>query len=113
MITRDIFIKSGEKLTKFELDEIYFFTKKDNKTIAVFKNDYIEVNTSLYDISNLLGKDPSFLRTHKSFIVNRNKIKTITKYTENTYNIKFLDIKLEAYITKKNLKLIKEKSILL
>jgi DNA-binding LytR/AlgR family response regulator len=109
---KDFFIKSGETLTKFELGEVYFFTKKERKVLAVFKDKYVEMNTSLYNISNLLGENSSFIRTHKSFVVNRDKIKSISKYTENTYNIKFVDIQTEAFITKNNLKFIKESSLL-
>lgn len=111
MNTKFMFIKTGDALAKFEVDEVYFFTKKNSKVLVVFKDKAVEINTSLYNVSNLLGKNTSFIRTHKSFIVNRSKIKCICKYSENTYNIQFADIKAEAFITKNNLKLIKEGSL--
>lgn len=112
MSAKYIFIKKGDLLTKFTLEDIYFFTRSNNKTIAIFSNKNVEIPTSLYNLSHLLEGNTSFIRTHKSFIVNKAKIKQISRMTPNTYNIKFFNIASEAFITKDNLKLLKEWALL-
>lgn len=106
---KDIFIRNKDCLQKIELDEVYFFTKKNNKVIAVLKNNYLELSTSLYNLTELIASNNNFFRCHKSFIININKISNINKFNNKTYNINFKDIKDKAYITQKNLKILTEK----
>ncbi|NJD02160.1 MAG: LytTR family transcriptional regulator [Ruminiclostridium sp.] len=79
-----IFIENGDILKKINADDIYYFTRDNSKTYAVIKDGRFEVKASLNYISVILEKN--FIRTHKSFIVNINKINLIKKSTGNTYN---------------------------
>lgn len=62
------FVKKNSELSRLEINEIYFFCKINNKTIAVTKDSKMELNGSLYSISTLLEKTSFFMRTHKSYI---------------------------------------------
>lgn len=106
---KDIFVKGRDILQKLEIDDIYYFTKKDRKVIAVTKEGSFRIDTSLYYINEVLGNNPNFLRCHKSFIVNLKKINTIIKFNNKTYNINFKGIKELAYITQRNLKILADK----
>lgn len=102
----DCFIKKNSELSRLEINEIYFFCKINNKTIAVTKNSKIEINCSLYSISTLLEKTPFFMRTHKSYIVNIHKIEKIAKYNNRTYNLRFKGIDEVAYCTLSSYKIL-------
>lgn len=107
------FVKSNNELRRIEMNEIYYFSKDNNKTVAVTKNSRIDLNISLYSISTLLERNPTFFRTHKSYIVNINKIEQIIKFENRTYNIKFKGIEDIAYCTQKNLKILSDKFFIL
>lgn len=107
-----IYIKGDQALVKIEIDQVYFFTTCNQCVRAVFKDKIVEIHSSLYSINNALSDNPNFIRTHKSFIVNQRRIKSIHKYSRNVYNIKFAGIDEEAYITTANLKMLKSKAII-
>ena len=109
----DCFIKDCNELRRIDINEIYYFYKENNKTVAITKNSKIEINKSLYSISTLLEKNPFFLRTHKSYIVNVHKIEKISKFNNRTYNIHFKEIKNIAYCTHKNFKILSDKFFIL
>jgi two-component system, LytTR family, response regulator len=106
---KELFTKKGSCLQKLELNEIYFFTKRNNKVFAVLKESSIEIGTSLYYLSEIIGKNQNFFRCHKSFIINLTKINEISKFSNKTYNISFRGIKDEAFITQRNLKILSER----
>lgn len=108
-----LLLKSKDLLIKIDLDDIYYFTKQQNKVLAITKNKAVKVNNTLYNISNVLTKNSNFIRTHKSFIVNSRQIKSIEKYSQNIYVIKFKNVEHQAFITKSNLILFKNKSLLI
>lgn len=112
VIMKNLLIRSRDYIENIELDEIYFFTKRQGKVIGVLKDRRIELATSLYSLNELIGKNQFFFRSHKSFIINIRKISDISKFSDKTYNVRFKDIKDMAYITQKNLKILKEKFLL-
>ncbi|MBB5634855.1 DNA-binding LytR/AlgR family response regulator [Pedobacter cryoconitis] len=73
-----IYIKHGIKgrLIKIEFDDIYYVESNDNHVIFNLEN---ESYTAYIPLKNVLPQLPesSFLRIHKSFVVNHNKINHI------------------------------------
>lgn len=110
---KDIYVRNKNSLQKLELDEIFFFTKREGKVIAVSLKSNFEIEGSLYYINELLGKNSNFFRCHKSFIINTTKINSIVKFNNKTYNINFNGIKDQAYITQKNLRVFEQKIALI
>ncbi len=110
---KTVFIKAENLLIKMDLDNIYFFTKYQNKVVAVTTKGIIEANNTLYNISNTLNNNKHFIRTHKSFIVNCRLINSISKYTQNTYIIGFNNTKQKAFMTKANLKLLQDRFLVI
>lgn len=75
-----IFIKSGYQVKKIDLDSIlYVEAQKDY--LEFHLDDNIEPITSLMSLQSLEEKLPknSFMRTHRSFIVNLDKIKIVER----------------------------------
>lgn len=77
-----IFVKSGYQVKKIELDSIlYIENQKDYVEFHLEGN--AEPITSLMTLQSLEAKLPqeSFIRTHRSFIVNLNKIEVVERNT--------------------------------
>ncbi len=69
------FFKIGDSFKAFELEEIAFFFAKDKLTFARVKNRNYPTNVHLKTLEEELH--PNFLRIHKSYLVNRERIKMI------------------------------------
>ena len=107
----EFFIKDKDILTKIEVDEVYFFMKRNSKLYAVMVDGQIEISSSLYYVSGLLGKN--FVRSHRGYIININKIDKISKISAKTYNVSFKGITDIAYIAINNLKLISKRYLVI
>lgn len=106
-----LFIKKGDIIKYLDADDIYFFTRENNHTYAITKDETLLINASLNYVNEVMGND--FLRTHKSFLINLNKIDSVPKFTDRTYDINFVGIRRQAYITKENMKILFSKGIVL
>ena len=73
-----IYIKHGVKgrLIKIEFDDIYYIESNDNHVIFNLENDSYTAYIPLKNVIPQLPED-SFLRIHKSFVVNHKKINHI------------------------------------
>lgn len=106
-----MFIKKADIYKYVNCDDFYFFTRSSNKTYAITKKGSFVIGASLNYLNEIMGSD--FLRTHKSYLVNISKIDSISKYTDRTYNIKFIGIRDQAYITNENMKILLSKGAVL
>lgn len=102
----NLFVKKGDVIKVVDCDEVYFFTRECGSTYAVLKESKILLNASLNYLSQIVGNN--FLRTHKSYVVNIDRIDTIEKYNDRTCALRFKDSKNIAYITKENLNILEE-----
>ena len=71
-----IFVKSNNKLEKVLFQDILFLESLENYVIIQTTNAKIITHTTLKHLLENLPPE-HFLQTHKSFVVNMNKIKTI------------------------------------
>lgn len=67
--------------------DIIFVEKKERNTLLHTREGVYELNHTLGEMSNILGS--KFIRVHKSFIVNPDKIASIHEVSERSYQIKF------------------------
>jgi len=105
-----IFINQHGILKKTNYSDIYFITRDKSKTYIILKDTKIEAFVTLNYLSEVL--EGKFLRTHKSFIINIDKIFTIEKKNANIYIAKFLDFDEVALITRNNMKIISERYVM-
>jgi len=92
----------GEKMYVLSLDEIYIFEACERET-KVYANDAIYF--SKQKISDLEKELPNiFFRTHRSYIVNINKIKEIIPWFNSTYNLKIEDLDIEVPVSRNKIK---------
>lgn len=101
-------LKDGDKIVLKNKNDIYFCKANGKDTLVYTKDQVYKINIGISEYLKILN-DSNFLRTHKSYIVNINKIKEIIPWFNNTYNIKFEDIKEEAYVSKNFIKNFKNK----
>ncbi|SHH29196.1 two component transcriptional regulator, LytTR family [Tepidibacter thalassicus DSM 15285] len=94
-----IFRKS-RKTYIVNLEDIIMFEKNGRTTKIYTKDLEQEFYESFYDIEKRLSVD--FFRTHKSYIVNINKVKKIVPHTKTSYKIEFKNNNLKALLSKKN-----------
>lgn len=81
-----------DKLIPIVTKDIFYITIEDKTTIIVTENKKYEVNWSLNELMEKLNpKD--FFRSHKSYIVNLNKIESVEPWFNYTYNINLRDKK--------------------
>ncbi|AYF53648.1 response regulator transcription factor [Clostridium botulinum C] len=101
-IKNKIALKKNEKLRVINISEI-FYCKADEKRTQIFTqyDKYIE-NSSISDFYKKLPKN-IFFRTHRSYIVNIDKITEIIPWFNNTYMIKLKDIDEEIPVSRNNL----------
>jgi len=77
---KEIFLKTGRKLQLFKYDEIEYIEAEGNYSRVWHSVKFILVNDSISVIQEKLPKE-SFIRVHKSFIVN---ISFMTSYDHRT-----------------------------
>ncbi len=104
IICRDdkLIIIGRQKVRFISLHEIYYIERFDNQTFIHTSTEQIPVRISLKQILELLPS--SFVRTHKSFIVNFNAIKELTSLNDRLYEVQFNENKY-ALISKEVLEL--------
>jgi len=96
----------GEKMYVLSLDEIYVFEACERETKVYAKG---EIYFSKQKISNLEEELPNiFFRTHRSYIVNINKIKEIIPWFNSTYNLKIEDVDIEVPVSRNKIKEFRE-----
>lgn len=83
------------------------FIEKDQKDLIVHTSDQVfRTNMTLGEVEEKLNK--SFMRTHKSYIVNLKNIKSIEPFGDSSYVIYFKegDVESSALITRERLKIL-------
>jgi len=93
-----IIIKNKEGTNFIDKDKVIMVQKEGTQTVIITKNIKYNTNLSMNDVEEKLGKN-SFMRAHKSYIVNINYIEKIIPYGRWTHIIKFNHIKEDALIT--------------
>lgn len=79
-----------DRLVPIQIKDIFYITIEDRATMIFTRNDKYEINWSLNDLMGQLNpKD--FIRSHKSYIVNLNKIESVVPWFNYTYNINLID----------------------
>lgn len=84
-----IVVKNGNEMLFISVENILYVEKADRNTIIHDENNAYCVQDTLQELEMKLGNN--FLRVHKSYIVNKDKIDKIKEVGERTYEIKFLN----------------------
>lgn len=103
-----ILIKGKESVCLFDKADIVFIERENNMSI-LYTTDMEKFKTSMTmgELEEKLA-DYGFLRSHKSYLINVSKIKSIEPYGRWTYVVKFKGIQNDALITKEKYEQIKQ-----
>jgi two-component system LytT family response regulator len=82
-----IVVQSKQEMIFLIPSEIFFFEKQDKKTLVHTRNGVYELARNLNAFSDFLPKE--FVRTHKSFIVNINRIRKVKDLGNRSWEIIF------------------------
>lgn len=106
-IKNKIALKKNDKLKVINIFDICYCKADEKRTLIITKEDeYIE-NCSISDFYKRLSKN-IFFKTHRSFIVNIDKIIEIIPWFNNTLMIKLKDMKDEIPVSRNNINLFKK-----
>ena len=103
-----ILVKGRESMSFVDFDEIILVQRENNSTVIYTATDSFVTSAKMGDIEKKLDGE-RFLRSHKSYIINLTKIKTIEPYGRWTYIVNFKDIDKDALLTQENYEIIKQR----
>lgn len=101
-ISNKITLWKSEKMVVVNLEDIYYFEAHERQIEVYTKDDEYIINCSISEFYKRLPKK-DFFRTHRSYIVNLNKISEIIPWFNNTYMIKLHDLEAEIPVSRNNI----------
>lgn len=102
-ISDTLLIKNREQMSILNQDEIILIQRENRNTVIITStNKYITTQT-LSELEQKLNKN-IFIRSHKSYIINKDKINQLLPYGRWTYIVKFKDIQEDALVTSQKIK---------
>ncbi|QGU00890.1 hypothetical protein SYNTR_2296 [Candidatus Syntrophocurvum alkaliphilum] len=95
-------IRVKNSICFLKCDDIFYIEKHENNLNIITDKEIIQANCKLKDIQENLPN--TFVRVHKSFIVNTTKIKKINYLGNRTYEIEFNNIEQKALMSRNKFK---------
>ncbi len=102
-----IILWKGQKMKVIDIDDIYYCETEGRETLVHTLDDNFIANMNISRFLEELPED-KFFRSHRSFIININKIEEIIPWFNNTYNVKLKGIDREIPVSRSNIKKFKE-----
>lgn len=93
-----LLVKGRERMDFIPIDEILFIERSDSATAIVTVTDTFKTGANLTELEQRLPSN-RFMRCHKSYIINTDRISKIEPYGRWTYIVKFKGSDLNALIT--------------
>lgn len=100
---KTLVIKNREETAILNQDKIILIQRENRSTVIVTSTGRHTTTQTLSELEEKLNSDV-FIRSHKSYIINKNKIKKILPYGRWTYIVQFEDINEDALITSEKAK---------
>lgn len=102
-----ITVFSDEKIFIISLDSIYYIEASEKETLVYTKDEVYSSKMKISKLEEFLPKN-KFYRTHRSYIVNLDKITEIEPWFNGTYVLKVKDLKFKIPVSRNNIKEFKE-----
>ena len=103
----NISIWKKDVLVVVNSDDIYYCEANKRETLIFTKNEVYTSKLSIKEFEKYL-QTSNFFKTHRSYVVNIDKIKEIVPWFNSTYKINMKDINHEVYVSRSNIKKFKE-----
>ncbi|WP_419959762.1 LytR/AlgR family response regulator transcription factor [Psychrobacillus sp. BM2] len=101
-MTGRLYIKQKNDIHIIQKQDIIFIERTGRSTMIHTKNGPIKTYQTLNELEGEL-RERSFLRSHRSFIINILYIMNFSLYAKNSYLVSFEKIEEKAVITKENI----------
>ncbi|WP_099187826.1 LytR/AlgR family response regulator transcription factor [Tepidibacter mesophilus] len=96
-------VLKDEKMIVVNIKDIYYCKSSERDTLVYTKCEEYTVNMSISEFYNKVsGYD--FFKSHRSYILNIDKIEEIIPWFNNTYNVKLRDLDIKIPVSRKNIK---------
>ncbi|MHB1127586.1 MAG: LytR/AlgR family response regulator transcription factor [Bacillota bacterium] len=106
-ITR-LFIRYEGDILAVNVRDIYFVEKDPGKrTIIHTVNAVYQSGRSIAEIERELSGFSNFMRSHKSYLINLEKVERIIPWGDSSYLVRFVNYEKDALISRKNAQLVK------
>lgn len=79
-----ITLNNGEKIIVLKTDDITFIRANERRTEVFFKNEKFSANIKFSDMEEKINSE-RFFKSHRSYLVNLDKIKEIDLWFNNTF----------------------------
>jgi two-component system LytT family response regulator len=106
-IKNKIAVRIDRNLTLIDTTKVIYISREKRKTAIYIIGGKIMTNESLEVLEKRL-KFSNFMRTHRSYLVNLDKVTEIQPWSRNDYLVIFSGIKEAAYITDEKYRLLKQ-----
>lgn len=93
----------GEKMIVVNIEDIYYCTSSERYTLVFTEDEEYTVNMSISEFYNKIS-EYNFFKSHRSYIMNIDKIEEIIPWFNNTYNVKLRGLDVEIPVSRKNIK---------
>lgn len=97
----------NEKLFVININDIYYCEAHEHEVYIYTKNEQFIANTSISDFYKKLPQD-IFFRSHRSYIVNTDKITEIIPWFNNTYMLKLQELDSMIPVSRQNILVFKQ-----
>jgi two-component system, LytTR family, response regulator len=97
----------NDKLFVLNINDIYYCEANEHEVFVYTKEDHFKVSTSISEFHRRLPQD-SFFKSHRSYIVNLDKIIEIIPWFNNTYILKLQGTNAEIPVSRQNIGLFKQ-----
>ena len=91
------------KLVVVNIEEIYYCEARERETLEYTKDGHYIYKNSMTEFEKKLTLE-KFFKTHRSYIVNINKIKEIIPWFNSTYKLKLGGIENDIYVSRSKIK---------
>ena len=103
-----LMIKGKESMSFVDLKELILIERENNSTVLyTASGESYRTSMSMGELEKRLDPD-LFMRSHKSYIINISKIKSVEPYGRWTYIVKLKGIEQDALLTKEKFELIRQ-----
>lgn len=104
-----LFFRSEGDILAVSVGDIIFVEKSPEKLTLIHTSKHvIHVNKSLAEIQKDLSGFSNFVRSHKSYLINMEKVEKLTPWGDSSYLVRFVNYTKDALISRKHSALVKD-----
>ena len=106
-VTNKLSLWKDEKIHMVDVDDIYYCEAQERYTYIYSKDDIYRIREPISEVEKIINKE-NFFRSHRSYLVNLEKIEEIIPWFNNTYIIKLNNGKYEINVSRSKVKLFRQ-----